>query len=582
MSQLIDLKITQLRQSITKSGLNFLLRESPFGLKIEIRKSLARPSTNPQDFNPSIPPPSVNPSLATALAPDAVRPPCSKCPGLVAVAASSKKAAADALCKIKSLELKQSASAESLERSEVARNAAVKDVSLLQNEIAALKISSKIEQNTERLEKSEIARNAAEKQVSLLQNELKALKSKSDDEKSQLKSEISTKADQLKRKNKTLEQNESKYKREKEITEKNTQALEKKITILLNKNSHLQKKLNDALDDSKKIKSEAKKEKKRIRGKEKACQTFGTPLVSAQPSHQNPGVGLCQDPELDQYRNKPQSALNASPDTVEEMQNVAPACLKGPNAGESLSNAPDNTFDEGDKQQIAFRQVQALFTPAPPHLNNHGQEDSVPTASDDDDIIEKTSESPTPTKISVSPFPNLSPLQRVQQEFLFHHNVLKQRPTQEELNIERYKSKNRYSPHLPPSNTAAINLQLHTLSQTSPDIISSYQNVDNLINCFKKDASYDDPDSIYPALCVELEKITPKDLTASKTSAISTGICANEAPASMIFQAQLAEFINISPEEDLRVKKNITAQPSRDPLPSSSTFQAQKKSPRSP
>ena len=243
MYQLVDLKITELRQSITKSGLNFLLRESPFGLKIEIRKSLARPSTNPQDFNPSIPPPSVIPSLATALAPDAVRLPCSKCPGLVDVAASSKKAAADALCQIKSLELKQSASAESLERSEVARNAAVKDVSLLQNEIAAIKISSKTEQNTERLEKSEIARNAAEKQVSLLQNELKALKSKSDDEKSQLKSEISTKALQLKRKNKTLEQNESNYKREKEITEKSTQALENKCTILLNKNSHLQKKI---------------------------------------------------------------------------------------------------------------------------------------------------------------------------------------------------------------------------------------------------------------------------------------------------------------------------------------------------
>ena len=175
MYQLIDLKIAELRQSITKSGLNFLLRESPFGLKIEIRKSLARPSTNPQDFNPSIPPPSVIPSLATALAPDAVRPPCSKCPGLVAVAASSKKAAADALCQIESLELKQSASAESLERSEAARN-------------------------------------AAEKQVSLLQNELKALKNKSDDEKSQLKSEISTKTEQLKRKNKTLEQNESSFK----------------------------------------------------------------------------------------------------------------------------------------------------------------------------------------------------------------------------------------------------------------------------------------------------------------------------------------------------------------------------------
>ena len=103
--------------------------------------------------------------------------------------------------------------------------------------------------------------------------------------------------------------------------------------------------------------------------------------------------------------------------------------------------------------------------------------------------------------------------------------------------------------------------------------------MDNLINCFKKDASYDDPDSIYPALCVELEKITPKDLTASTiptTSNASTGICANEAPASMIFQAQLAKFINISPEEDLMVEK-ITAQPStREPLPSGSTFQPQK------
>ena len=54
MSQLIDLKITELRQSITKSGLNFLLRESPFGLKIELRKSLARPTTTPQGINPSI------------------------------------------------------------------------------------------------------------------------------------------------------------------------------------------------------------------------------------------------------------------------------------------------------------------------------------------------------------------------------------------------------------------------------------------------------------------------------------------------------------------------------------------------
>ena len=43
----------------------------------------------------------------------------------------------------------------------------------------------------------------------------------------------------------------------------------------------------------------------------------------------------------------------------------------------------------------------------------------------------------------------------------------------------------------------------------------------------------------------------------------------------MIFQAQLAEFINISPKEDLMVKK-ITGQPSLEPLPSSSTFQPQK------
>ena len=71
MSQLIDLKITELRQLITKSGLNFLLRESPFGLKIELRKSLARPAT-PQGFNPSVPPPPVYTS-----APEIGRPPCS-------------------------------------------------------------------------------------------------------------------------------------------------------------------------------------------------------------------------------------------------------------------------------------------------------------------------------------------------------------------------------------------------------------------------------------------------------------------------------------------------------------------------
>ena len=231
MYQLVDLKIAELRQSITKSGLNFLLRESPFVLKIEIRKSLARPTTNLQNFNPSIPPPPVN--TTTTLAPEAVRPPCSKCPGLVAVADTNKKAAADALCQIKSLEIKESICAERLERSEVARNAAEKDVSLLQNEITALKINlqnketllkseipTKVGHNAENLERSELARNAAEKQVSLLQNELKALKTKSDDEKSQLKSEISTRTEQLKRKNKTLEQNESSYKREMETTEK--------------------------------------------------------------------------------------------------------------------------------------------------------------------------------------------------------------------------------------------------------------------------------------------------------------------------------------------------------------------------
>ena len=109
--------------------------------------------------------------------------------------------------------------------------------------------------------------------------------------------------------------------------------------------------------------------------------------------------------------------------------------------------------------------------------------------------------------------------------------------------------------------------------------------MDNLIKALKNDITYNDPDSIYPDLCEELEKISPKDLTASiapkdltasTTPTASTGICVSEAPSSMIFQAQLAEFISISPEEDLRVKKNITAQPSREPLPSSSAFQAQK------
>ena len=323
MYQLVDLKITELRQSITKSGLNFLLQESPFGLKIEIRKSLARPPTNPQDFNPAIPPPPVNTS-----APEAVRPLCPKCPGLVAVADTNKKAAADALSQMKSLEMKESVCAEKLERSEVARKAAEKDVSLLQNEIAALKnsqlnpeVPTKAEQSAENLERSELARNAAEKKVSLLQNELKALKTKSDDEKSQLKSEISTRTEQLKRKNKTLDQNESSYKLERETTEKNTQALEKKCKLLLNKNAHLQRKLNEALEGSKKMKAEAKKKEKKRRGKEKACQTFGdSPSNSdqhipygesrpelekdskkeycsgpTQPSHQNPEAGHGQD-----------------------------------------------------------------------------------------------------------------------------------------------------------------------------------------------------------------------------------------------------------------------------------------------
>ena len=254
MYQLVDLKITELRQSITKSGLNFLLRESPFGLKIELRKSLARPTTTPQSFNPSIPPPPLYTS-----APETVRPPCSKCPGLVAVADTNKKAAADALCKIESLELKQSISAESLERSEVARIAAEKSVSLLQNQVVALKnnpqnksqlnpdISKKAEENAEKLDRSEIARNAAEKQVSLLKTQLETLKAKSEDEKSQLKSEISTKTEQLKRKNKTLEQKETSYKRERESTEKSIQALENKCKLLLNKNALLQKKLDEAL-----------------------------------------------------------------------------------------------------------------------------------------------------------------------------------------------------------------------------------------------------------------------------------------------------------------------------------------------
>ena len=189
----------------------------------------------------------------------------------------------------------------------------------------------------------------------------------------------------------------------------------------------------------------------------------------------------------------------------------------------------------------------------------------------------------------MSPFPSLSPLQRVQQVFLFHHNLLKERPTQEELNIERYKSTSRYSPHIPPTNTATINLQLHTLLVATPKIISSYQNVDNLIKAFKNDITYDDPDSIYPALCMELEKITPKYLTtsiaptttatttlvATTTSSTRTGICFNVLPASMIFQAQPEESINTALEEDSMVQ-DITTQPRLEPLPASSAFQPQK------
>ena len=647
MYQLVDLKIAELRQSITKSGLNFLLRESPFGLKIEIRKSLARPTTILQNFNPSIPPPPVN--TATTLAPEVVRPPCSTCPGLVAVAETSKKAAADALCQIKSMEMKESICTERLERCEVARNAAEKDVSLLQNEIAALKINlqnketllkpeipTKVGHNAENLERSELARNAAEKQVSLLQNELKTLKIKFDDERSQLKSEISTKTEQLKRKNKTLEQIESSYKREKENTERNTQTLENKCKILLSKNAHLQKKLDEASEELKKTKAEAKKDKKKRRGKEKACQTLGnSPTNSdqripygesrselekdsdsvsreyrsgpAQLSHQNPEASHGHDklepapkdpPKLsllcsatvDQDRNRSQPAPNASDKTVEEPQNVAPICPKDPKVEEPLANVPDNVLSERDQQLIksSLMEPQTMFAFPPLFQSSHGQEDSVAPASDDK--IVNNSESLTTTRISVSPFPNLSPLQRVQQVFLFHHNLLKERPTQEELNIERYKSTNRYSPHIPPTNTAAINLQLHTLSVATPKIISSYQNVDNLIKAFKNDITYDDPDSIYPALCIELEKITPKELTtsiaptttttttliATTTSSTRTGICNNVSPASMIFQAQPEELINAAPEEDPMVK-DLTTQPRLEPLPSSSTFQPQKK-----
>ena len=66
----------------------------------------------------------------------------------------------------------------------------------------------------------------------------------------------------------------------------------------------------------------------------------------------------------------------------------------------------------------------------------------------------------------ISPMTSLATWSSVQQVFLFHYNVLKQKPTKEELDIERYKITKKYSP-LPPSNTAAINYQLHFLSQTT-------------------------------------------------------------------------------------------------------------------
>ena len=115
---------------------------------------------------------------------------------------------------------------------------------------AAVKtLEKELELAAEKLENSEATRMEAEAEVVKLKNDQREITVKFQTEETKLKTEIATKNAQLKKNTKRHEQDQSLRKSEQEKSEKNTQILKNKISNLLSKNDHLQKKIEEIKED---------------------------------------------------------------------------------------------------------------------------------------------------------------------------------------------------------------------------------------------------------------------------------------------------------------------------------------------
>ena len=263
-------QLAELRESLFNSPLNVLWSETPFSVKIQIKKSLAK-LNRPEQVVPNNPIIGCSPnSLAR----------CDKCEHM---SIAFRQAQQESRMIIETLE---AARMEATERINVlAGDLAVAESEKLRFAEEAEMAREELISQLEHL-KSELSQ--ANSKLSAIGNERKndlerTDSAKKDFEKNleQIKSELSQRNLQLKAKNKSLNDYQIQSNQVVAEHERARSELTKKVDNLLRKNSNLQSLLDES---KKKLKEERASHKKKRKGKDKAIQVDVTVTANSEPS----------------------------------------------------------------------------------------------------------------------------------------------------------------------------------------------------------------------------------------------------------------------------------------------------------
>ena len=254
-------QLAALRESLFNSPLNILWSESPYTVKIHIKKSFVKLNT-PEQVAPSIPNRPNSPNSLTR---------CTTCEHTSSALRQAEHGLRESRMVIETLEAARIEAAERINAlsGNLARAESAREILAEEAETAREALISQLDQLKTELSQANSKLSAVEQDRDRIVERTDSAKKILDKNLEQIKSELSQRNAQLKSKNKALNDQQNQFDQITAEQERARSNLTKKVDNLLRKNANLQSELDEA---KQKVKEERASHKKKRKGKDKAIQ----------------------------------------------------------------------------------------------------------------------------------------------------------------------------------------------------------------------------------------------------------------------------------------------------------------------